>query len=122
MISFQRSRRAFLLVALVALAIPGVALADNLCSQAASTICCGDEVSLPLSNTYKSRWEGSNPSAPYVALRYTSSGSVSYQRNIGGGLSHTFTNSVDAYRRTAFRLQTNLSTNYAMYQWALGAC
>jgi hypothetical protein len=114
------SRRALgLLALLVVLVLPGAAAAETLCAAGTGSVCCHDMRFLRFTNTYKSRWVVCC-NLPYLARRYRIDGVVTYEARVVNNWAYD--NNVDAYRETAFLLDSSSSGSWDMKQYALGSC
>ncbi|HEY8777920.1 MAG TPA: hypothetical protein VIM23_03150 [Gaiellaceae bacterium] len=105
-----------------AMARPPVALAVTLCYANGGTYSNNQEVTLGYSWTFQSDY-GSH--LDYVAKRYDiySNPTLNHYQDVSVyGQNYTFTNPVDAYRRTAMQRGGYSSTNWGMNQWAQGSC
>lgn len=107
-------------VVVVALVLTAVASAETLCAAGAGTYPNGAERGVPLTQTYKSKWD-SNTGGSYIARRYDASGRVTFQRSVPSGPT-TFTNPVDALRRSTMQNTSGSMQNWAIQQYALGSC
>lgn len=100
---------------------PGVAIADTLCGSASGQVCCNDEKSLPVLNTYWSQWQR-NGTIDYNAIRRNSGGSVTYFHRVNGGGFWLFENSIDVPRSTALQHLGSPSYYYEMFAYTKTSC
>lgn len=121
-----KSLPAALLVAVVAVAFPAVALAEQICAQGNGTFGPGVDRTLGLTWTYKSVWQA--PEVPYRERRYRSDGSISWEKDRSSGLLYSqFQNCFngtcsDAFRRSWILNRGGSTAQWGMSQSALGAC
>jgi hypothetical protein len=116
----NRSRRALgLLALLVVLVLPGAAAAETLCAAGTGSACCHQLKFLRFTNTYRSTWIPCC-NQPYWARRYRIDGSLAYNQRVINNWA--FNNTIDAYRETAFALDSSSTVQWDMKQFALGSC
>jgi hypothetical protein len=120
LVSVKRSRSTLgLLALLVVLLLPGAAVADTLCASGTGSACCHDLKFLRFTNTYRSTWIPCC-NQPYYARRYRIDGSLAYNQRVINNWA--FDNTSDAYRETAFALDSSSTVQWDMKQFALGSC
>lgn len=100
-----RTRLVALCLLVLGFVLPESASALTLCAQKTGSTCCYSEPQTALSYTGRSDW---GHVYSYRARRRDQSGVITYEHNVSPSGNWSFTNSVDAYRRTT--LKNNGST------------
>jgi hypothetical protein len=94
------------------------AMALYTCGQGSGTYSNNEWASLGLAHVIRSDWSSDKA---YNAYRIDASGSATYQKYISSGY-WTFSNSVDAFRRTAMQRGGYTVATWSMSQYSQNGC